>query len=189
MKQLLALITLILLTSCGIQSIPTQKNQVEADFAEIMNQYKRRTDLIPNLVQTVKGYAKHERETLQAVITARASATQVKIDASNLNPKSIQALQKAQSGLSGALSKLMMVSERYPDLKANQSFQALQAQLEGTENRITIARRRYIESVKKFNNLVTVFPTSYTNQLMFHEVKLPQFTIEASEKVLPKVKF
>ncbi len=187
--KIILLICLFLITSCGIQSIPTQKNEVEASLAEVMNQYKRRTDLIPNLVETVKGYAKHESETLQAVIAARASATQVKIDPSNLTPEKLKAFQSSQSGLSQALSRLMVVAEKYPDLKANTNFQALQSQLEGTENRITVARRRYIESVKKFNNLVTVFPTSIVNSIMFHENKLPQFSIEETEKAVPKVQF
>lgn len=179
----------VLLTSCGLQSIPQANNQVEADWAEVQNQYKRRSDLIPNLVNTVKGYASHEKETLEGVIEARAKATAVQIDPTKLDEQSLQKFQTAQSGLSQALGRLMVVSEKYPDLKANENFQNLQAQLEGTENRITIARRRYIEGVKEFNNLVTVFPTSLTNSLIHKFDKKPQFTVSEAETQTPEVKF
>lgn len=189
MKKILLLSILTILTSCGIQSIPRSLNQVEADWAEVQNQYKRRADLIPNLVQTVKGYASHERETLQEVIEARAKATSTTVDINNLNNKSLEEFQKAQAGLTQALGKLMVVVERYPDLKASQNFQALQAQLEGTENRIAIARRRYINSVKEFNNLVSVFPTNITNSIVFHHEKKPQFTATEAEQTTPQVEF
>ena len=193
MKQFVLSITLLvsilLLSSCGIQSIPKALNQVEADLAEIQNQYKRRTDLIPNLVNTVKGYAGHEKETLESVISARAKATQTKIDVSKIDPKQMQEYMNAQGELSGALSRLMVVSERYPDLKASAQFRDLQVQLEGTENRIAIARRRYIEAVKNFNNLVTVFPTRITNSFMFKHEKIPQFTVSEAETQNPEVKF
>lgn len=189
MQKFLIISLLTLLTSCGIQSIPTALNQLEADWAEVQNQYKRRADLIPNLVQTVKGYAAHEKDTLQAVIEARAKATSMNVDAKNLNPEMLQKFQAAQSGLSQAIGRLMVVVEKYPDLKASQNFQALQAQLEGTENRIGIARRRYIEAVKEFNNLVTVFPTNITNSIMFHHEKKPQFTATEAEQATPKVEF
>ncbi len=179
----------LLLTSCGLQSIPQANNQVEADWAEVMNQYKRRTDLIPNLVNTVKGYAKHESETLEAVVAARAKATSINVDAKNLTPEKLKEYQAAQSGVSQALGRLMVVSEKYPDLKANESFQGLQVQLEGTENRISVARRRYIEGVQNFNNLVTVFPTSLTNSLIHHMDKKPQFTVSESEQKNPEVNF
>lgn len=179
----------LLLTSCGLQSIPQSNNNVEGTWAEVQNQYKRRADLIPNLVNTVKGYAKHEQETLTGVIEARAKATAITVDAKDLNPETMKKFQEAQSGLSQALGKLMVVSERYPDLKANQNFQALQAQLEGTENRITVARRRYIESVQEFNNLVTVFPTSLTNSLIHKFDKKPQFTASETEQATPQVQF
>lgn len=181
------------LSGCGIQSIPQAKNQVEASVAEVTNQYKRRADLIPNLVKTVKGYASHEKATLQAVVEARAKATQTKVDASNLSSEQLLKFQKAQSGLSQALGRLMVVAERYPDLKANQNFRDLQAQLEGTENRITIARQRHIEAIKGFNNLVTVPPTSWTNSLFYQNEKLPQWSLEAEEaekvKKAPSVEF
>lgn len=188
-SSVLILITSLFLTSCGLRSIPIANNQVEASWAEVQNQYKRRSDLIPNLVNTVKGYASHEKETLEGVIEARAKATSVQIDPTNLTPEKLREFQQAQSGLSQALGKLMVVSERYPDLKASQNFQGLQAQLEGTENRIAIARRRYIDSVREFNNLVTVFPTSITNSLIHHLEKKPQFTTTEVEQANPEVKF
>jgi len=169
------------LSGCGFQSIPQAINKVEAAVAEVTNQYKRRSDLIPNLVQTVKGYASHEKETLSAVIAARASATKITIDPSNATPEQIQAYQSAQGGLSQALGRLMMVSERYPDLKADRQFRELQAQLEGTENRITIARQRHIESIRQFNDLVTVPPTSLTNSLLYHHEKMAQWTLDDAE--------
>ncbi len=183
------LFTSLFLTSCGLQSIPQSNNRVEAEWAEVMNQYKRRSDLIPNLVATVKGYAKHESETLEGVIAARAKATAVTVDAKNLTPEKLKEFQAAQSGVSQALGRLMVVSERYPDLKANTNFQGLQVQLEGTENRITVARRRYIEAVQEFNNLVTVFPTSLTNSIIHHFEKKPQFTTTEAEQKTPEVNF
>lgn len=190
MKNLILIILAsFYLTSCGLQSIPTSNNQVEAAWAEVQNQYKRRTDLIPNLVNTVKGYATHEKETLEGVIAARAKATSVTVDPKNLTPEKLQEFQQAQGQVTQALGRLMVVSERYPDLKANQNFQGLQAQLEGTENRIAVARRRYIESVQEFNNLVTVFPTSLTNSLIHHFEKKPQFSVSEAEQKTPEVKF
>ncbi len=188
-STVLILLTTLLLTSCGLQSIPQANNNVEGQWAEVMNQYKRRSDLIPNLVNIVKGYAKHEKETLEGVINARAKATAITVDAKDLNPETLKKFQEAQSGLSQALGRLMVVSERYPELKANENFLGLQSQLEGTENRITIARRRYIESVQEFNNLVTVFPTSLTNSLVHHFEKKPQFTATETEQATPQVQF
>jgi LemA protein len=185
------ILNLGLLSGCGIQSIPRQKNEVEASWADVLAQYQRRADLIPNLVETVKGYSKHEAQTLQNVVEARAKATQNQIKFDQLNQDTIKQFQEAQAGLAGALSRLMVVAEQYPDLKANQNFRDLQVQLEGTENRITISRQRFIESVKNFNNLVTVFPTSFTNSIFFKFEKMPQFTVE-NEKELqkaPDVKF
>jgi len=176
------LLGLLLLSGCGAQSIPKSVNQVEASVAEVTNQYKRRADLIPNLVKTVKGYASHEKETLQAVIEARANATRVSIDPSNSSPEQIQQYQQAQGGLSQALGRLMMVAERYPELKADRNFRELQAQLEGTENRITIARQRHIEAIKEFNNLVTVPPTSWTNSLFYHHEKMAQWALDDAEQ-------
>lgn len=188
-STLLVILFSVFLTSCGLQSIPMANNAVEAEWAEVQNQYKRRADLIPNLVNVVKGYASHEKETLESVMAARAKATSVTIDPKNLNADTLQKFQEAQGGLTQALSRLMVVSERYPDLKANANFRDLQAQLEGTENRITIARRRYIDSVRDFNNLVTVFPTSLTNSLVHKFDKKPQFTASEVEQKAPEVKF
>ena len=187
------LIGLLFLMGCGIQSIPKSANQVEAAVAEVTNQYKRRADLIPNLVKTVKGYASHEKETLQAVVEARANATRASIDPSKSTPEQIQKFQQAQGGLSQALGRLMVVVERYPELKADRNFRELQAQLEGTENRITIARQRHIEAIKEFNNLVTVPPASWTNSFLYHHEKMAQWALddaeqEAAEKV-PEVDF
>lgn len=181
----------VFLASCGMQSIPTANNQVEASWAEVQNQYKRRADLIPNLVEVVKGYAKHEQETLTQVVEARAKATAVNVNADQLTDATMQKFQQAQAGLSSALSKLMVVVEKYPDLKANENFRDLQSQLEGTENRITVARNRYIESIKEFNNLVTVPPTSWYNGIFLHLPKKPQFQVENLEQVqnAPSVKF
>jgi len=194
MKRILTISFLALsLTSCGIQSIPQAKNSVEAAFAEVNNQYKRRMDLIPNLVSTVKGYAAHEQETLESVTQARAQATSVTIDPSKMSAEELAKFQSAQGSLSQALGRLMVVAEKYPDLKADQNFRDLQVQLEGTENRITIARQRHIEQIKNFNDLVTVPPTSWTNGLIYHFEKLPQWALEESEQQkaqeAPKVEF
>lgn len=180
-----------LLSGCGIQSIPMAKNEVEATTAEVLNQYKRRSDLVPNLVETVKGYAKHEKGTLESVVEARAKATAVNIDPSHATPEQIKQYSSAQGELSQALGRLLMVSESYPQLKADRNFRDLQAQLEGTENRITVARNRNIEAIKIFNNLVTVFPTSFMNSIMFHHKPMPQFGAEVTEaeKKAPEVKF
>jgi LemA protein len=174
-----------------MQSIPTAANQVEAEWAEVQNQYKRRSDLIPNLVEVVKGYAKHEQETLTKVVEARANATKVTFTADQLNEENMKAFQKAQGQLSSALARLMVSVEKYPDLKANENFKELQNQLEGTENRITVARNRYIDSIKEFNNLVTVPPTSWYNGIFLHLQKKPQFQVENLEEVqkAPSVKF
>jgi len=188
-----ATLSIVWLSGCGVQSIPTAKNEVEAKLAEITNQYKRRADLIPSLVETVKGYAKQEKETLTAVVEARAKATNTTIDPSKVSAQQLQQFQSAQGSLSQALGKLMVVVEKYPNLKSNQNFLDLQAQLEGTENRITVARNRYIETIKQFNNLVTVFPTSLTNSLFFKFEKMPQWDVDAGEKEAikktPKVEF
>jgi LemA protein len=181
------------LFSCGLQSIPQAKNEVDATFAEVTNQYKRRADLIPNLVEVVKGYAGHEKDTLEAVVNARAKATSVTIDPSNMSAEKLAEFQKAQGSLSQALGRLMVVSENYPQLKADRNFSELQAQLEGTENRITVARNRQIESIKNFNNLVTVPFTSWTNSLIYHHKPMPQWSVDETEQKIiqaaPKVDF
>ena len=181
------------LSSCGLQSIPQQKNEVEAALAEITNQYKRRSDLIPNLVNTVKGYANKEQEILIGVTQARAKATQLTVDASSLSEEKLNNFRKVQGDLSMALGKLMSITENYPQLKSDAQFRDLQAQLEGTENRITVARNRYIQTVKDFNNLVTVPPTSWTNSIIYHHAKMPQWDVSEAEKekiqAAPEVKF
>jgi LemA protein len=181
MKILLLLSFVVTCSSCGIKSIPQAKNATEASFAEITNQYKRRADLIPNLVKTVKAYASHEKQTLEAVIGARAKATAMTIDPSKSTPQQIQQYQQAQGGLSQALGKLMVISERYPDLKADRNFRELQAQLEGTENRTTIARQRHIQAINYFNNQVTVPPASWTNSMFYHYEKMPQWSVDDAE--------
>jgi LemA protein len=183
-------LSLAVVSGCGIQSIPKSKNAVDAAQAEVLNQYQRRADLVPNLVQVVKGAAAQEKETLEAVMNARAKATQMQV---NLNDtESLQKFQRAQSELGSALSRLMVVSENYPQLKATESFRDLQVQLEGTENRITVARQRAIAAILEFNNQVTVFPTSVTNSFMFHYQPLPQWGADKDAKTLeqaPKVDF
>ena len=169
-------------------TIITMDENVKAKFGNVQAQYQRRMDLIPNLVEVVKGYAAHERGTLEAVVQARAQATQTKLDINSA--ESLAKFQAAQGNMMQALSRLMVVVENYPDLKANQNFLDLQAQLEGTENRIGIARRRYIESVQGFNDLVNVPPTSWTNSLFYHKKPKAQFTATTTgaEKA-PEVKF
>ena len=175
---------------CGYQSIPRSENQVAAAWGEVQNQYQRRTDLVPNLVETVKGYASHERETLEGVIAARAKATQVQLNVDQLTPENLKKFEDAQAGLRSALGRLMVVAEQYPQLKANENFKDLQVQLEGTENRIAVARRRYIDSVQEFNNLVTVPPTSWTNGIFYKKQAKAQFTATtANAEQAPRVKF
>jgi len=181
-----------MLTGCGINNIPTYDEQVKAAWAQVQNQYQRRADLIPNLVETVKGYAKQEQDTLTAVIEARAKATSIQVDASTLNdPAKLKQFQDAQGQLTGALSRLMVVSERYPDLKSNQNFLALQSQLEGTENRIAVARRDFITSVERYNTEIRTFPGRLWHTVMYSDLPIrPNFeaTAPGSEKA-PEVKF
>ncbi|WP_017905991.1 LemA family protein [Pseudomonas asplenii] len=180
------------LAGCGINNIPTYDEQVKAKWAQVQNQYQRRADLIPNLVETVKGYARQEQDTLTAVVEARARATSVQVDASTLdNPEKLRQYQEAQGQLTGALSRLMVVSERYPDLKSNQNFLALQSQLEGTENRISVARRDFILSVEKYNTEIRTFPGRLWHSLMYSDLPLrPNFeaTSQDADKA-PQVKF
>ncbi|MFK3644321.1 LemA family protein [Pseudomonas protegens] len=181
-----------LLSGCGINNIPTLDEQVKADWGQVQNQYQRRADLIPNLVETVKGYTKHEEQTLTAVIEARAKATSIQVDASTLdNPEKLKQFQQAQDQLSGALSRLMVVSERYPDLKANQNFLALQSQLEGTENRIAVARRDFILAVQKYNTEIRTFPGRLWHSLMYSDMPVRE-SFEATSPdadKAPQVKF
>ena len=179
------------LTACGIQSIPQSKNNVDAAMAEVTNQYKRRSDLIPNLVATVGGFAKQEKEVLVGVTEARAKATSIQIDPTKVTPEKLAQFQAAQGQLSQALGRLMVVTENYPQLKSDAGFRDLQAQLEGTENRITIARQRHIQSIQEFNNLITVPPTSFTNSIMYRHPVMPQWgaDVTEAEKKTPEVKF
>jgi LemA protein len=165
----------MLLSGCGYNTIQVQDEAVTSAWSEVLNQYQRRADLIPNLVNTVKGFAAQEQAVLIGVTEARAKATQVKVDAND--PASLQQFQAAQGELSSALSRLMVVVERYPELKSDQNFRDLQAQLEGTENRITVARNRYIQAVQEFNVTVRRFPVNLTAMVFGYKVK-PNFTVE-----------
>lgn len=166
----------------------TQDETVNQTWGQVENVYQRRADLIPNLVNTVKGYAAHEKETLEGVVEARAKATSMNIDANNLNAQSMQQFQQAQQGLSSALSRLMVVVERYPDLKANESFLQLQAQLEGTENRIAVERQRFNQSVETFNKNIRTFPNNlYAG--MFGFEKKPYFEADKGAEKAPEVEF
>lgn len=173
----------VFLSGCGYNDFQAKDEAVKAQWGEVVNQYQRRADLIPNLVNTVKGYASHERETLEAVTKARASATSMQVTPEVLNnPGALQKFQAAQGELTNALSRLMVVAEKYPDLKADASFRDLQSQLEGTENRITVARQRYIASVQDFNVLARRFPTNLTAMMFGYEVK-PSFTVENEKSI------
>ncbi|MDX1800432.1 MAG: LemA family protein [Marinobacter sp.] len=172
--QLIALILLALtLSGCGINNIPSYDEQVKAAWAQVENQYQRRADLVPNLVETVKGYASQEKETLTAVIEARSKATSIQVDDSILNnPQKLQQFQQAQGQLTSALSRLMAVSERYPDLKSNQNFLALQSQLEGTENRIAVARRDFIQAVERYNTEIRTFPGRIWHSMLYSDMPI-----------------
>ena len=177
--------------SCGYNTIPTLEENAKAKWAEVQAQYQRRADLIPNLVATVQGYAKQEKDVLTQVAEARAKATQIKIDASSLtDPDKIKQFQDAQAQLSGALGRLLAVSEAYPDLKSNANFLALQSQLEGTENRINVARRDYIEAARDFNLALRTFPTVLWAKTFFSSEKpLAEFTASDAAQGAPQVKF
>ena len=163
---------------------------MKSAWAEVQNQYQRRADLVPNLVQVVKGYAKHEKETLEAVINARAKATQTNLNVNSLSdPKAVQNFEKSQGELSSALSRLMVVVEKYPDLKANENFRDLQAQLEGTENRIAVARRRYIEAVNTYNKGIRYFPENLTAKYVLHLETREPFTAAPEAQKAPQVQF
>jgi LemA protein len=178
-------------SACGYNAIPTAEEQAKAKWADVQNNYQRRADLIPNLVATVQGYAKQEREVLTAVVEARAKATQVKIDVSQLtDPDKLKQFQDAQNQLSGALGRLLAVSENYPDLKSNQNFLALQSQLEGTENRIAVARRDYIEAVRVYNTELKTFPGVLWAATFFRGNKpMAEFAANETAQTPPQVKF
>lgn len=183
-----AMLALSSLTSCNYNSLVEKRENADQQWAQVENVYQRRADLIPNLVNTVKGYASHESETLQAVVEARAKATSINIDPKNLDEASLKKFQEAQGELSAALGKLLAVTEAYPDLKANQNFMALQTQLEGTENRIATERKRYTEAVRDYNVAIKKFPTTiYAGWFGFEE--MPQFKAEAGAEKAPEVKF
>ncbi len=179
------------LAGCGINNIPTFEEKAKAAWSQVLNQFQRRTDLIPNLVATVKGYAAQERDTLTAVVNARAKATQTTLPKDVLtNPQAFKAFQENQGALTSALSRLLVVVERYPDLKSNQNFLALQSQLEGTENRISVARRDYIEAVRVYNTELKTIPGRWWASLLYSENQPMQtFTIEEGAKEVPKVSF
>ena len=179
------------LSACGYNTVPTLEEQAKARWADVQNQYQRRADLIPNLVATVQGYAAQEKNVLTAVIEARAKATQIKVDASQLtDPEKLKAFQDAQNQLSGALGRLLAVSENYPDLKSNANFLALQSQLEGTENRISVARRDYIEAVRAYNTALRTFPTVIWAKTAFSGNKpMAEFTATEGAERPPQVKF
>ncbi len=192
MKKNLIIIGVVVLLGLWVMSMYNSMvkmdERVGSQWANVETAYQRRADLIPNLVNTVKGYAAHEKETLEAVVKARAEATSTKIDPSNLTPEKLQAFQKAQNGLSGALSKLLLVVERYPDLKANQNFLELQAQLEGTENRIAVERRKFNEAAKEYNQAIRMFPKNIIAGAFGFEKKAYFKAAEGSENA-PKVEF
>nr|WP_268797697.1 LemA family protein [Pseudomonas sp. BSw22131] len=192
LSLMLLMVLSTFLAGCGINNIPTYDEQVKAAWAQVQNQYQRRADLIPNLVETVKGYAKQEQDTLTAVIEARAKATSIQVDANTLNdPAKLKQFQDAQGQLSGALSRLMVVSERYPDLKSNQNFLALQSQLEGTENRIAVSRRDFIASVERYNTEIRTFPGRLWHTVMYSDLPIrPNFeATSADADKAPQVKF
>jgi LemA protein len=178
-------------SGCGYNTIPTLEEQAKARWGDVQNQYQRRADLIPNLVETVKGFASQEKSVLTAVVDARAKATQVKVDASQLtDPEKLKQFQDAQNQLSGALGRLLAVSENYPDLKSNANFLALQSQLEGTENRIAVARRDYIEAVRVYNTALRTFPTLIWAKTLFAGNKpMAEFTASEGSDKPPTVKF
>lgn len=163
----------LLLSGCGINNIPRYDEQVKSAWAQVENQYQRRADLIPNLVETVQGFARQERETLREVVEARARATSIQIDAADLDdPEKMRQFQQAQAQLSGALSRLMAVSERYPELRSNENFLALQSQLEGTENRIAVARRDYVNAVERYNSEIRTFPGRIWHTVLYGDMQV-----------------
>jgi len=183
--------TALTMAGCGINTIPTYEQQAKAAWSEVLNQYKRRTDLIPNLVQSVKGFADQEKSVLTEVTEARRQATNIQIPPDILtNPDAMKKFQDAQSTLGGALGRLMAVVERYPDIKSGQNFLALQSELAGTENRIAIARRDYIEAVRAYNTEITTFPGRIWKTVMYPSAKeMATFDIPAEEQKAPKVDF
>jgi LemA protein len=180
-----------MLAGCGINTIPTLQEQAKAAWSQVLNQYQRRADLIPNLVETVKGFATQESKVLTEVVEARAKATQVQIPPDILNnPEAFQKFQEAQNNLSGALGRLLVITENYPDLKSNQNFLALQSQLEGTENRISIARQDYITAVQKYNTELRTIPGRWWRAILYPDAEpMQNFTVAEGTQNVPEVKF
>jgi LemA protein len=187
----LGLLFLVGISGCGVNDVPRLDEQVKAAWSQVLNQYQRRSDLIPNLVETVKGYAKQEQDTLVGVTEARAKATQMQLPADiTSNPEAFHQFEQNQAQLGGALSRLLAVSERYPDLKSNQNFLALQSQLEGTENRIAVARRDYIQAVQAYNTNIRGIPGRWIAGMLYPDAKVKEnFTISEEAQEAPKVKF
>lgn len=194
MKFVRACVLLLLvagLSGCGYNAIQRQDEAVKASWSEVLNQYQRRADLVPNLVNTVKGYAQHEEKVFTEVTEARAKVGSIQVDANTVNdPQKLAQFQAAQGQLGSALSRLMVVSENYPQLKADGLFQNLQAQLEGTENRVTVARNRYVQSVQEYNSMIRTFPNNLTAKMFGYKVK-PNFSVENEQAIstAPKVDF
>ncbi len=181
----------VFLAGCGVNNIPTYQELAKAKWADVLNQYQRRSDLIPNLVETVKGIAQQERTVFEAVTEARAKATSIQVNADTItDPETFKKFQAAQAQLSGALGRLLAVAENYPDLKSSQNFLTLQSQLEGTENRIAVARHDYIESVRLYNTELATFPGRIWAAILYRSNKpMEEFTVDDSVKVAPQVKF
>lgn len=195
MKKTWIIITVILVIAIAVvysissyNSLVSQEESVSTAWSNVENQYQRRADLIPNLVNTVKGYAAHEKETLDAVVSARSKATQAQISIDDLTPEKLQAYQRAQGEIGAALGRLLAITENYPDLKANENFQALQAQLEGTENRISVERRKFNETTKAYNTNIRRFPKNIIAGLFGFE-KRPYFEASEGTETAPEVKF
>ncbi len=188
LKKYLIFLLVPFITSCGYNTMVTLDEGISSQWAQVENAYQRRADLIPNLVNTVKGYADFEKETLTQVIEARSKATSVNIDPGNITPEAISQFQNAQAGLSSALSRLMVVVERYPELKANQNFLELQAQLEGTENRIAVERRKFNEATRQYNTYIRKFPKNIVAGIFGFDKKT-YFEAEEKAKEVPKVEF
>jgi len=190
-KKALILVTAMLLTSCGINNIPTFDESVDAAWSEVQNQYKRRADLVPNLIETVKGFAAQEKEVFIEVTEARAKVSQMNVSPEMLSdPAAFEQFQQNQAGLGGALSKLMLVAERYPDLKSNENFLQLQNQLEGTENRIAVARGDYIKAVQRYNTELRTIPGRWWKKFMYAESTAKEtFSAEEADTVNPSVNF
>src|SRR5215470_6245330 len=182
---------MLLLSGCGVNDVPTYDEQAKAAWSQVLNQYQRRADLIPNLVETVKGYAAHEKDTLTQITEARSRVVQTQVPPDILeNPDAFKQFQQNQAQLTSALQRLMVVVEQYPDLKANQNFLTLQSQLEGTENRIAVARRDYIEAVRKYNTVLRTIPGRWIAALLYPDAKVKEtFSVEPNVEQAPKVNF